>query len=120
MAKRILVIDDDKDILEILNIIFQEEGYNVITSNNADAINRIQIIHPNLILLDVRIAGSEKSGAQICSQIKSQYASEKLPVILISAESGIQQMAQECNADAYVQKPFDIFQLLVKVKELIN
>jgi two-component system response regulator VicR len=120
MAKRILIIDDDEDILEILNIIFQEEGYEVVISNTGDAVDHIQLIHPDLILLDVRIAGSAKNGAQICAEIKSQYRDEPLPVILVSGESDLAILAKECGADTYIPKPFDIIDIIMQVKTYLK
>src|ERR1700761_2762753 len=108
MTKRILVIDDDEDILEILNIVFQEEGYNVVISNTVEAAEQINIIHPDIILLDVRIEGSAKNGAEICAEIKSKYKDRNLPVILVSGESDLALLAGECGADKFIPKPFDI------------
>jgi len=119
MPKRILVIDDDEDILEILNIIFQEEGYNVVLSNNAVAADQVQVIHPDLILLDVRLAGSAKSGTQLCTEIKQKYNDQNIPVLLLSAESNLSFLAKECGADGFIAKPFDINSLLLHVKEYI-
>ncbi|AMR30167.1 histidine kinase [Mucilaginibacter sp. PAMC 26640] len=120
MSKRILVIDDDEDILEILNIIFREEGYDVVLSNTGEAAGRINVIQPDIVLLDVRLIGSDKSGADICKEIKSQLATRHLPVMLVSGESDLAFLAKDCGADAYVAKPFDIFDLLSRVKEFIS
>jgi DNA-binding response OmpR family regulator len=120
MGKRILVIDDDEDILSILDILFGEEGYEPILLNTGKSAEEIQILHPDLILLDVRIAGFEKSGAQICSEIKAQMELSEIPVILISAEEDIEVLAGGCGANAFVNKPFDIYHLLTKVKEFIT
>ncbi|MGY3212037.1 response regulator [Mucilaginibacter sp. HD30] len=120
MRKRILVIDDDEDILEILHIIFQDEGYNVVISNSSDAVDRIHEISPDLILLDINIKGSAKNGAEICAEVKEHYPKRQTPVILISAESDISIIAKECGADSFVRKPFDIYQLLMQVKDFIN
>ncbi|NOW94295.1 response regulator transcription factor [Mucilaginibacter sp. SG564] len=119
MSKRILVIDDDEDILEILHIVFQEEGYEVVLSNTGDAAEHIQIIHPDLILLDVRIEGSKKRGDEICAELKEQYKEEKMPIILVSAESDLELLANECGADHYISKPFDIYQLLMHVQKIL-
>jgi two-component system response regulator VicR len=119
MAKRILIIDDDEDILDILNIIFQDEGYEVIISNTAHAADYIHQINPDVMLLDIRLAGSEKTGAEICRDIKNAYPAEHFPVILVSAEANISLIASYCGADAFVSKPFDIFKLIKKVEELI-
>jgi two-component system response regulator VicR len=119
MAKKVLVIDDDEDILEILNIIFQENGYEIVLSNTGEAAGHIRLIQPDLVLLDVRIVGSAKSGPEICKEIKSQQETRHLPVMLVSGETDLAIIAEECGADAYVAKPFDIFDLLAQVKELL-
>ncbi|WP_461449512.1 response regulator transcription factor [Mucilaginibacter sp.] len=116
MAKRILVIDDDEDILEILNVVFQEEGYEVVLSNTGDAAEHIHVIHPDMILLDVRIAASAKNGAEICAEIKSQYKEKAPPVILVSGESDLAILANECGADTFIPKPFDIIDIVMQVK----
>lgn len=73
MKKRILVVDDDEDILTILDILFGDEGYEVILLNTGTTAREVQIIHPDVILLDVRIQGFEKRGDQICNEVAEQY-----------------------------------------------
>jgi len=119
MAKRILVIDDDEDILEILNLIFQEEGFDVILSNTGETAEHIQVIQPDLILLDIRIMGSPKRGDEICAEIKKMYP-EKPPVLLISAELDAQLLAANCGADGWIPKPFDLAHIIGKVKECLS
>jgi len=119
MAKRILVIEDDEDILEILHVIFQENGYEVVLSNTGEAAEHLRLIQPDLVLLDVRIVGSSKSGADICKEIKSQTDMQHMPVILVSGETDLAMLAKECGADAYVPKPFDIFTLLARAEEFL-
>ena len=120
MAKRILVIDDDEDILEILNMIFKENGYDIVSSNTGEAAEHIKVIQPDMVLLDVRIVGSAKDGPEICREIKSQLETRHLPVMLVSGETDLAVIAQECGADAYMAKPFDIFELLSHVKEYLS
>jgi DNA-binding response OmpR family regulator len=119
MGKRVLVIDDDEDILEILNVIFQETGYDIVMSNTGEAAEHLQVIQPDLVLLDVRIVGSAKDGPAICREIKAQLETRHLPVMLVSAESDLSIIAQECGADSYLAKPFDIYELLAQVKEYL-
>ena len=120
MAKRILIIEDDPDILEILDIIFQDEGYEIISKRNGMSADEIGLLHPDLVLLDVRIRGFEKTGAEICEELKSLLATRDLPVLLVSAESDIGSIATNCGADGHVPKPFDIFSLVGKVKDMIG
>ncbi|RFZ85834.1 response regulator [Mucilaginibacter terrenus] len=117
MAKRILIIDDDEDILEILNIVFQDEGYDVVVSNTSEAADHISVIHPDIVLLDVRIKGSTKNGLQICAEIKSLYPDLKLPVILVSGEHDLASLAKQCGADGFIPKPFDIFKMTMQVNK---
>ncbi|MES2267564.1 MAG: response regulator [Bacteroidota bacterium] len=120
MTKKILVIDDDEDILEILNVIFQENGYETVMSNTSEAAEHIRIIQPDIVLLDVRIEGSPKIGPEICKEIKSQLETRHLPVMLVSGETDLAIIATECGADSYIAKPFDIFELLSQVKEFLS
>lgn len=117
MNKRILIIDDDEDILDILHIVFKEDGFNVVISNTGEAVDQIHLINPDLILLDVRIEGSAKRGDEICAEIKAQSAFKNLPVVLVSAETDLAMLANECGADFYIKKPFDIYDLLMQVKQ---
>jgi len=117
MNKRILIIDDDEDILDILNTIFRDEGFDVIVSNTGEAAEHIHIIHPDIILLDVRIEGSAKRGDEICAEIKSQYPERQMPVVLVSAETDLAVLANECGADFYIKKPFDIYDIIRQVKK---
>lgn len=119
MAKRILIIEDDPDILEILEIVFQDEGFDIESKRNGMSIDEIGLLHPDLILLDVRISGFEKTGAQLCAELKERAETGKIPVILLSAEAELAQIAKKCCADGHVSKPFDIPTLVNKLRELI-
>lgn len=111
MAKKILIIDDDKDILEMLNIVFQGSETDVILSNTGMTGEEIKVIHPDIILLDVQIKGYKATGNEICREIKSKEDISFIPVILMSAEPNLKMLAVDCKADAYFSKPFDIVDL---------
>jgi len=116
MTKRVLVIDDHEDFLEILAIIFRERGYEIVVSTTRKTAGHISQIHPDIVLLDVRISGSDKGGAEICKEIKSQQDTRHLPVLLISGETDLDLIAQECGANAFLTKPFDVSDLLATVE----
>jgi DNA-binding response OmpR family regulator len=120
MAKRILVIDDDEDILSILDIIFADEGYEAVLQNTGATPDQVKLIGPDLILLDVRIVGFAKTGDEICAEIKRELELNKIPVLLLSAEPDVRQRAVSCGANGYLSKPFDVNKLLEKVKEFIT
>jgi two-component system response regulator VicR len=119
MAKRILVIDDDPDILEILDIIFTQEGYDVILSETGREAENILEINPDLVVLDIMIAGSDKSGAAICAKIKSRPETQNLPVIMFSSEENIREISEECGANGYASKPVQTLELISKVKAFL-
>jgi len=120
MAKTILVIDDDEDILEILNIVFQDSGYEVILSRIGLETDFINVLHPDIVLLDVRIVGSPKTGADICKDLKADVRTKHMPVILFSAEHDLHTMATACEADSYIAKPFGIDSLLMQVQKQLS
>jgi len=120
MGKRIHVIDDDEEILSILDILFASEGYEVMLYQTGTTASHIKLLHPDLILLDVRIAGYNKTGAEICAEIKQQGEMNDTPVLLVSAEIDVDLLAEGCGADGYVNKPFDIDNLLARVRAFID
>ena len=113
-AKRILVIEDDRDTLEIITYILREERYDVITlAGLSDTIN-IQKIRPDVILLDEWLGFN--TGSYFCLQMKHNRLTAAIPVILVSAVSGLEEIAKKCEADAFIIKPFDIDEL----KNIVN
>ena len=120
MAKRILIIEDDLDILEILDIILLDEGYEVIPISKGLSAPEIELLHPDLILLDFRISGYDKTGAQICQELKSISTTSAIPVLLVSAESNLAFIANNCCADVYVSKPFDLLGIVAKVSDMLS
>ncbi|RFZ91312.1 response regulator [Mucilaginibacter conchicola] len=114
--KRILVIDDDEDLLEIFSLIFKDAGYNIVTSNHSETAQQIVEIGPDLVILDIRIAGSPQNGGEICSAIKQKFRDAPIPVLLISGETNISDIAFGCGADGFIKKPFDIDSLLTEIK----
>ena len=119
MAKRILIIDDDPDILDVLNIVFQDEGYNVVISNTCKILDDIHEVAPDLILLDVHIPTSPKNGDVICTELKAGPETKNLPVILVSGEWNLDEICATCGANDYIRKPYDLNVLSDKVREML-
>lgn len=120
MRRKILVIEDDPDILEILSIILSGEGYEVIPSLTGDIVANLPVILPDLILLDLNLKGTKKTGAEICTLIKTQTATRKIYVIIVSGEPDVRHIAQSCGADSYIKKPFDIDEISYQVNNYLN
>jgi len=120
MGRKILVIDDDEDILAILGIILEQEGYELELRQTGPTTEEVDFLHPDLILLDVRLEGFSKSGTEICAEFKSNTNLAHIPIVLVSAEHNLQLLADHCGANGFVNKPFDIGGIVNKVKEFIS
>ncbi len=118
MAKRILIIEDDPGILELLYLIFETEGYIVDGFLTGKTAEDIVSLTPDVIILDIRIEGYAKTGDQICSDLKALIPPYGTPVLLLSAEKDLVRLAKECLSDSYLSKPFNVDALLAKVKQL--
>lgn len=115
MNKKILIIDDDTSILEVIKIILEDKGYTTIALSSAAHIqNVIEKNEPDLILLDIWISGH--NGSDIVKTLKKNTRFKSIPVILISANNDTQKIAQEAGADGFIAKPFDIDYLSEVVK----
>ncbi len=119
MNKKILVLDDDPDILEILSLILIESGYEIRTLSCGDTIfDDLIDLCPDLVLMDVMLA--DMDGRSICKEIKENHLTCSVPVILIS---GTHNLTASLNlpgaANDFVAKPFDIDYLLAKIEKQI-
>ena len=118
--KKILVVDDDPDILDAIQFVLEDAGFTVQTSlkgEYAENLDKLDVL-PNLLILDLLLSG--KDGRTICRKLKSQKKTKNLPIIMISAHPSAQQSAKEVGADDFLAKPFDINMLLNKVNASIQ
>ncbi|MXV16924.1 response regulator [Hufsiella ginkgonis] len=110
MGKRILIFDDDIDILSICSYILEEQGWEVHTSTNCNNIvDKVSGVGPDVILMDNWIPDS--GGIVATQTIKKQPDLKNIPVIYFSANNDIQTLATQAGADTFLSKPFDIDEL---------
>lgn len=119
MSKRILIFDDDADILSICTYILEEQGWEVHTSQHCNNIDTaVRSIKPDVILMDNWIPDT---GGVIATQIlKSQTDLKDIPVIYFSANNDIQTLAKQAGADTYLEKPFDLNELESVISKMAN
>ena len=117
MRKRIIILEDEKDILEVIQFILEEEGYDVIAFNHFEPLEEIIEFQPNLVLLDVRL--SDGYGHLLCSQLKANPTTSYLPVILVSGATNLEKIAKDYGADNFLEKPFGMDELVKMVKHYI-
>lgn len=110
MKKRIFIIEQDDDILQIIEHIFREEGYEVFTANSEFGIfEKIKNSRPHAILLDV--ISTTPRGTELCRALKSEEGIRHIPVIVLSTHLKAEVMKGDC-ADDVLSKPFDITRLV--------
>ena len=116
--KKILLVDDEPDIVEFLQELLEEEGYTVAITDKAEYLEKLH--HggsPDLILIDVLLSG--KDGREIVKHLKSQEETRHIPVIMFSAHPGAEKTARAAGADDFVAKPFEIDEVLAKIAKHI-
>ncbi|MBW4889421.1 response regulator [Mucilaginibacter sp. HMF5004] len=118
MAKKIIVIEDNHDILDMISYILEDEGYEVLPSLNSEPLKDIETSKPDLILLDDWLPDSY--GHRLCATLKQNPVTAHIPVLLISSVINLPELAKKANADGFITKPFDIDHLISMVKEHLS
>jgi two-component system alkaline phosphatase synthesis response regulator PhoP len=117
MYPKILVVDDNEDLLLITQIILKGQGYEIVLAKTIDeAMQKIKIHRPALILLDVFIC--RQDGRQFCRRIKSEAETSNIRVILMSGDDVSKEAVQ--IADDFLPKPFDYEELIDKVDKQLS
>lgn len=112
--KKILIFDDDRSILEVISIIFEENGYEVeISETSHDIIQKVSTFRPDVILMDNWIPNI--GGVEATKLLKSNNEFKDIPVIYVTANSDIKTLAKSAQADDFVAKPFNLEDLEEKV-----
>jgi DNA-binding response OmpR family regulator len=118
--KRILVIDDEPDMVRVAKDLLEEEGFSVSSASAAEAARKLQAGPPDLILLDIRLP--VKSGFEILKELKNEPTTRKVPVIMVSVKGGESDkvLGLELGADDYVTKPYSKRELAARVKAVLR
>lgn len=125
MAKKILVVDDDPDLVEATSIILKSKHYDVITAyDGLEGLEKARSEKPDLIVLDVMMP--EKDGYAVCKELKADPILSNIPVLLLTAVVShisttryTQQMGMETEADDYIDKPVEPQELVARVQALL-
>jgi CheY-like chemotaxis protein len=117
-VKRVLVADDDPAILDVMRMMLEFEGYEVMTSPNGSGILRMESGLPDLLLLDIWMSGTD--GRELCRQLKLNEKTRRIPIVLVSASKDIEHSAREAGADDFIAKPFEMNELLQKIEKNIS
>ena len=118
MDTKLLIVDDDSNICDMLRIYFENEGYKVKTANDGvEGVNLFKMYEPDLVLLDIMMP--KKDGWQVCREIR-EISSR--PVIMITAKGDTfdKVLGLELGADDFVVKPFDLKELSARIKAVLR
>ncbi len=118
MASKILVVDDDLNICEVLKLYLENDGYEVKCANDgAEAVELFKIYEPDLVLLDIMMP--KKDGWQVCREIREQSAK---PVVMLSAKGEVfdKVLGLELGADDFIVKPFDMKEVAARIKAVLR
>ena len=121
MAQTILAVDDDLDILDLLEMSLDSDGFNVITaSDGLEAIEKAKSHAPDLILLDLMMP--KMDGFEVINNLRANSQTRAIPVIMLTARSQIDEKLQglDAGADDYITKPFDLKELTARIKAVLG
>ena len=114
--KKVVLIQDNKEILEIMEEALEDEGFNVIASLDTKPIEAIPITKPAALVIDDHIAG-KKRGSEIIKEVKENKKTANLSAILTSTSNDLPIKAKVCKADDYIIKPFELDDMIDLVKK---
>lgn len=119
-GKRILVVDDQQDVLDLLSVRLRSAGFRIDTVNDgAAAVAAVERDPPDLILLDLLLP--DLNGFQICRAVREKHPADKLPILIVSAkaEPADRYWAEQVGANGFLEKPFDLRDLISDIEGLL-
>lgn len=121
MAKKILIVDDEPNIVISLEFLMKKEGFEVaVAADGEEALAKVEAFNPDLVLLDVMMP--KKSGFEVCEALRADPARTGLQIVMLTAKGRDTEVAKglAIGADAYVTKPFSTKDLVVRVKSMLG
>lgn len=119
--KKILIVDDEPDIVDLLRMRLESAGYEVVTATDGKAaLNAARTLAPDLIILDVMLPTMD--GFMVSRMLKFDGRYKQIPIIMLTAKAGEvnRQTGEQVGVNAYFNKPFDTAQLIAKIGELVQ
>lgn len=121
MSKKVLIVDDEPNIVLSVEFLMRREGHEVVTaSDGQEAIDLLAGTKPDLMILDVMMP--RKNGFEVCAEVRADPALSRMPILMLTAKGREAEMKKgiSLGADAYITKPFSTHDLVAKVHELLH
>lgn len=121
--KKILIVDDQIEVRELVQVTLEIGDYQILTAENGQqAIEIAQAEHPDIILLDIMMPGSEVDGLEACRRLKADPAMTGVTIVMLSAkgQEGDIEAGKKAGADDYFTKPFSPIALIEKVEQVMG
>ena len=119
MQAKVLVVDDEKGVRDLLHSFLKAEGYQaILASNGKEAIELAKSESPNAILLDFKMPGID--GVETCRRLRAEEQTRYIPVIMVTAFGTTEKEATDAGADDLINKPFKLTDLAVRVKSSLS
>jgi len=121
MAKRVLIVDDEANIVAALDYLLRRSGYEVsVAATGDEALRQVEAFAPDLVLLDVMMP--QKSGYEVCRRIRERPEWSAVKIVMLSAKGREAEVSKgiSLGADLYVTKPFSNAELVARIRELLG
>lgn len=120
MSKKVLIVDDEPNIVLSVEFLMKREGYEVVTAaDGQEALDTVADARPDLVILDVMMP--RKNGFEVCAELRADPQLAAMPILMLTAKGREAEMKKglSLGADAYITKPFSTHELVARVNELL-
>lgn len=121
MPKKVMIVDDEPNILLSVEFLMQREGHEVVTARDGqEAIELLAAAKPDLMILDVMMP--RKNGFEVCNEVRADPGFADMPILMLTAKGREAEIkkGESLGADAYITKPFSTHELVAKVQALLE
>ncbi|HON09000.1 MAG TPA: response regulator transcription factor [Verrucomicrobiota bacterium] len=121
MSRKVLVVDDEQDVLELLTYNLKQAGYEVLSAEDGkEALWKVRVYSPDIIVLDIMLPIID--GLEVCKALKKDPQNSKIPIIMLTARANESDRIKgfESGADDYLVKPFSVRELILRIKRLLE
>ena len=117
--KTLLILDDEREYVDLLKPFLEEEGYHVLTAHDGEAgLAILNVMRPDLVLLDINMP--KKDGITFYREITTLHGRSKIPILVVTARVELEPLFKAIEADGFVTKPFEITHLLAEIDRILN